>query len=166
MSSINRLSKHSNCLFVQSRLSDQGLDSLNRLSKSDYTAGKLDACRQSVKVRAAEQEDQVRVNFKRISVEQANQMMSEQDLVQIVDIRDDQSFNAGHIPDSVHLHGSNIEEFMAGANPEAPLLVVCYHGISSQSAAAYLAKQGFRNTYSLDGGFQAWLSAQGPSASS
>ena len=106
------------------------------------------------------------MNFKRISVEQANQMMSDQDLVQIVDIRDDQTFNAGHIPDSFRLHGSNIEEFMAGANPEAPLLVVCYHGISSQSVAAYLAEQGFSNTYSLDGGLQAWLSAQGPFASS
>jgi len=44
--------------------------------------------------------------------------------------------------------------------------VVCYHGISSQSAAAYLAEQGFRDTYSLDGGFEAWLSAQKSSASS
>jgi len=106
------------------------------------------------------------VNFKRISVEQATQMMSEKGQVQIVDIRDDQSFNAGHIPDSFQLHGSNIDEFMASANPEAPLLVVCYHGISSQSAAAYLAEQGFRDTYSLDGGFEAWLGAQKSSASS
>lgn len=106
------------------------------------------------------------MNFKRISVEQATQMMSEQGRVQIVDIRDDRSFNAGHIPDSFQLHGSNIDEFMASANPEAPLLVVCYHGISSQSAAAYLAEQGFRDTYSLDGGFEAWLSAQKSSASS
>ena len=106
------------------------------------------------------------MNFKRISVEQATQMMSEKGQVQIVDIRDDQSFNAGHIPDSFQLHGSNIDEFMASANPEAPLLVVCYHGISSQSAAAYLAEQGFRDTYSLDGGFEAWLSAQKSSASS
>lgn len=100
------------------------------------------------------------MNFKCISVEQATRMISEQELVQSVDIRDDQSFNAGHIPESFHLHGSNIEEFIAGANPEAPLLVVCYHGISSQSAAAYLAEQGFGDTYSLDGGFEAWLSAQ------
>ena len=106
------------------------------------------------------------MNFKRISVEQATQMMSEKGQVQIVDIRDDQSFNAGHIPDSFQLHGSNIDEFMASANPEAPLLVVCYHGISSQSAAAYLAEQGFRDTYSLDGGFEAWLGAQKSSASS
>ena len=100
------------------------------------------------------------MNFKRISVEQATQLMSGEDSVQIVDIRDDESFRAGHIPESFHLHGANLEKFIAQADPEAPLLVVCYHGISSQSAAAYLAEQGFGETYSLDGGFEAWLMAQ------
>lgn len=100
------------------------------------------------------------MNFKRISVQQAKQMIADQGKIQIVDIRDEQSFNTGHIPDSFHLHGSNIEEFMARADPGLPLLVVCYHGISSQNAAAYLAGQGFGDTYSLDGGFEAWLSTQ------
>ncbi len=100
------------------------------------------------------------MNFKRVSVDEARQLMSDHDSVQIVDIRDDQSFQAGHIPESFHLHGENLQEFIAKANPEAPLLVVCYHGISSQSAAAYLAEQGFGDTYSLDGGFEAWLGAQ------
>jgi thiosulfate sulfurtransferase len=34
--------------------------------------------------------------------------------------------------------------------------VVCYHGNSSQSAAAYLVSQGFSEVYSLDGGFELW----------
>ena len=79
--------------------------------------------------------------------------------IQIVDIRDDESFATGHIPNSFHLHGSNLSEFIAQADPESPLLVVCFHGISSQSAAAYLAEQGFGETYSLDGGYEAWLAA-------
>jgi len=32
--------------------------------------------------------------------------------------------------------------------------VVCYHGNSSQSAAAYLVGQGFAEVYSLDGGIE------------
>jgi thiosulfate sulfurtransferase len=36
------------------------------------------------------------------------------------------------------------------------VVVVCYHGNSSQSAAAYLASQGFSDVYSLDGGFELW----------
>lgn len=37
-------------------------------------------------------------------------------------------------------------------------MVVCYHGNSSQSAAAYLVSQGFSDVYSLDGGFELWRS--------
>ena len=36
------------------------------------------------------------------------------------------------------------------------LIVACYHGNSSQSAAAYLVGQGFSEVYSLDGGFELW----------
>lgn len=42
---------------------------------------------------------------------------------------------------------------------DSPLVVVCYHGISSQNAAQYLHEQGFDDVYSLDGGFQAWREA-------
>jgi rhodanese-related sulfurtransferase len=39
---------------------------------------------------------------------------------------------------------------------DAPLIVSCYHGNSSQGAAAYLVGQGFSEVYSLDGGFELW----------
>lgn len=97
------------------------------------------------------------MSFKRISVTDARSMMAEaSDDVQIVDIRDDESFAAGHIDSAFHLHNSNLQQFMTEADPDKPLLVYCYHGHMSQGAAAYLAEQGFADTYSLDGGFQAW----------
>jgi thiosulfate sulfurtransferase len=34
--------------------------------------------------------------------------------------------------------------------------VYCYHGNSSQSAAAYLAEQGFEATFSIDGGYETY----------
>jgi thiosulfate sulfurtransferase len=36
------------------------------------------------------------------------------------------------------------------------LLVYCYHGNMSQSAAAYFGEQGFEEAYSMDGGFSDW----------
>ena len=39
---------------------------------------------------------------------------------------------------------------------DTPVLVYCYHGISSQNAAAFLIERGFETVYSLDGGFEAW----------
>lgn len=92
--------------------------------------------------------------FKRISPQQA-QDLREQGAV-VVDIRDPQSFAAGHITDSRHLDNHSLHDFITAADLDAPLIVSCYHGNSSQSAAAYLASQGFSEVYSLDGGFELW----------
>ncbi|MBY6019396.1 thiosulfate sulfurtransferase GlpE [Ferrimonas balearica] len=80
---------------------------------------------------------------------------------QIVDIRDPNAFAAGHIPGAQHLHNGNLAEFILNAEFDEPLVVCCYHGISSQSAAAYLAEQGFEEVYSLDGGYEGYAKAKG-----
>jgi thiosulfate sulfurtransferase len=92
--------------------------------------------------------------FKRITPKQA------QDLRQtgavVVDIRDPQSFAVGHISGSRHLDNHSLPDFIAQADLDQALIVTCYHGNSSQSAAAYLVNQGFAAVYSLDGGFELW----------
>lgn len=104
--------------------------------------------------------------FKRIDVTAARELIATTadgepaQRVQIVDIRDDQSYAAGHIESAVHLHNANLQEFIDKGELEAPLLVYCYHGHMSMSAAAYLAEQGFDEAYSLDGGYEAWESTQ------
>ena len=101
------------------------------------------------------------MSFKRVSIAEAKDLLSEQkEKVQIVDIRDDESYERGHISQALHLHGSNLQEFISQADLEQPLLVYCYHGHTSQSAAAYLVEQGFADTCSLDGGYEAWSEAE------
>ncbi|MGE8393794.1 thiosulfate sulfurtransferase GlpE [Pseudomonas sp. BIGb0427] len=92
--------------------------------------------------------------FKRIPPEQA-QALREQGAV-VVDIRDPQAFAAGHITGASHLDNHSVADFIRNADLDAPTVVVCYHGNSSQSAAAYLISQGFSDVYSLDGGFELW----------
>lgn len=92
--------------------------------------------------------------FKRIPPEQA-QALREQGAV-VVDIRDPQAFAAGHITGAHHLDNQSVADFIRAADLDAPTVVVCYHGNSSQSAAAYLISQGFSDVYSLDGGFELW----------
>lgn len=74
----------------------------------------------------------------------------------VVDIRDAQSFQQSHITDAFNLSNENIHLFMAEADMDKPLLVCCYHGISSQSAGQFLVEQGFDEVYSINGGFEAW----------
>ncbi|WP_263261141.1 thiosulfate sulfurtransferase GlpE [Pseudomonas sp. RIT-PI-S] len=92
--------------------------------------------------------------FKRIAPQQA-QSLREQGAV-VVDIRDPQTFANAHISQSRHLDNVSLHDFITQADLDAPLVVVCYHGNSSQAAAAYLASQGFSDVYSLDGGFELW----------
>ena len=50
----------------------------------------------------------------------------------------------------------DIDAFLVEEDKEKPLLIYCYHGVSSQSAAEYFTEHGFSNVYSLEGGYTAW----------
>ncbi len=97
--------------------------------------------------------------FQHISVNQLIQMQAESSELQIVDIRDAASYEAGHITGAVNLTNDNLAHYISDADMDLPLIVVCYHGISSQSAATYLNEQGFDDVFSLDGGYSAWHQA-------
>lgn len=93
--------------------------------------------------------------FKRISCEQAQQMMGEK-TCQVVDIRDETSFANGHVTGSQLLSNINLQDFLVDSDPDLPTLVICYHGNSSQQAAHFLTERDFTEVYSIDGGFEVW----------
>jgi len=96
--------------------------------------------------------------IKQTDVHQVKQLEGN-DSVTIVDIRDSASFNAGHIPNAIHLSDSTVEQFIIDTDKNKPLVVYCYHGISSQGAAAYFSEKGFNEVSSMTGGFEGWVSA-------
>lgn len=93
--------------------------------------------------------------FKRISVQQVKTLL-EQEQAQCIDIRDASSYQQGHIPQARLINNTNIGQWIEQATTDKPVIVYCYHGNSSQSAAQYLYEQGFHEAYSMDGGFEAW----------
>ncbi len=93
--------------------------------------------------------------FQRISITQALEKMSQGQAV-VADIRDEQSFHSGHIEGSYHLTNGTLNGFLQQTDFATPVIVVCYHGNSSQGAAQYLTQQGFDEVYSMDGGFEGW----------
>ncbi len=99
--------------------------------------------------------------FKHIDVHAAFELMKQGE-VRLVDIRDPQSFATAHAAHAFHLTNDTIVNFMNEVEFEQPILVMCYHGISSQGAAQYMVNQGFEEVYSVDGGFEAWQRAQLP----
>lgn len=77
----------------------------------------------------------------------------------VCDIRDPQSYANNHIKGAFNLNNDNLQEFIDSTEFDANVLVCCYHGMSSQSAAAFLCDRGFENVYSIDGGFERWALA-------
>ncbi|WP_305373709.1 thiosulfate sulfurtransferase GlpE [Photobacterium leiognathi] len=101
--------------------------------------------------------------FQHISVEQAYELLQQEDSQAVlVDIRDPQSFALAHPEQAFHLTNDTMVSWMDEVEFEQPVIVMCYHGISSQGAAQYLINQGYENVYSLDGGFEAWRRAALP----
>jgi len=94
--------------------------------------------------------------FKHISIDDYKTLSGESEIT-LIDIRDAQSFTAGHIAQAIHISNENLTEFIAQADLDKPLVVCCYHGNSSQEAADYFNQQGFEDTYSLIGGYTAWI---------
>ncbi|MCX8966185.1 thiosulfate sulfurtransferase GlpE [Erwinia psidii] len=93
--------------------------------------------------------------FECISVQQAQAHLANGPAL-LVDIRDPQSFATAHASGAFHLTNDSLHEFITNSDRHTPVLVMCYHGNSSKSAAQYLLTQGFEQVYSIDGGFEAW----------
>ncbi|SHO57210.1 thiosulfate sulfurtransferase GlpE [Vibrio quintilis] len=96
--------------------------------------------------------------FQHIDVQGAFRLIEENGAT-LVDIRDPQSFGIAHAKRAFHLTNDTVVGLLEQLDYDAPLLVMCYHGISSQGAAQYLINQGFEDVYSIDGGFEAWQRA-------
>lgn len=97
--------------------------------------------------------------FKRVSVTEAMNMVQDPNTI-IVDIRDEESFKQEHILNSIHVSNEEFPFFVERTPKDQPILVVCYHGNSSQGVAHYLILQGFDEVYSLDGGYNDWKLAK------
>ncbi|PHM44842.1 thiosulfate sulfurtransferase [Xenorhabdus mauleonii] len=94
-------------------------------------------------------------HFQTIDPEQAYQYWLNKTAA-MVDIRDPQSFRAGHATGAFHLTNETINNFLQETDFDTPVMVMCYHGHSSQGAAQYLINIGFETVYSVNGGFEAW----------
>lgn len=92
---------------------------------------------------------------KQVSIQEADHMIRSNSDVIIYDIRDQAAYAAGHIP-GAQLLSAEMLPSISFEMKARPVLVCCYHGVSSQAAANFLASQGFADVYSIIGGYTAW----------
>ena len=94
---------------------------------------------------------------KEIDIEGYKKMLGSGDAAVLVDVREDHEFAAGHVKGAVHLSKGIIERDVEAKYPEKDTILVLYCGGGFRSAlvADNLAKMGYTNAISLDGGWRA-----------
>ncbi len=96
-----------------------------------------------------------RSTFRRIGIPEAEQILNRPDVV-ILDVRDAQSYQNGHIDKAQNVSARNLGDVISSAKKTAPVLIYCYKGNASQEYARILCDFGFQDVSSLDGGYDAW----------
>lgn len=97
----------------------------------------------------------IKAAFRRIQPLQAKDLLAHPD-TRIIDVRDKTSFEQGRIGTAQHADMSRVERMLISADKDKPVLIYCYHGNASQTYAQMFADFGFREVYSLDGGYKEW----------
>jgi rhodanese-related sulfurtransferase len=96
---------------------------------------------------------------KEVSVDET--LMRINDGANLIDVREDNEFEAGHAKDAIHLARGIIERDIVEKFPgkDSELILYCGGGYRSALSADMLQKMGYRNVLSMAGGWKAWKDA-------
>ena len=95
--------------------------------------------------------------IQQISQEEAKEMMDTQEVI-ILDVREQDEYDSGHIPGAVLLPVGTIDDTTAAQvipEKDSTVLVYCRSGNRSKTASAALADLGYTNIYEF-GGINTW----------
>ena len=95
--------------------------------------------------------------IERETVEQLHDRITADPSVQILDVRDENEWDAGHIPGSLFACWHDITALPAGLDPERPVAVICASGQRAATAASLVQRFGAQRVFHIvDGGVPAW----------
>ncbi|WP_125114875.1 rhodanese-like domain-containing protein [Agathobaculum sp. Marseille-P7918] len=96
-------------------------------------------------------------SYHQITQETAKEMMDTQEVI-VLDVREQEEYDSGHIPDAVLLPAGTIDETTAAEvipEKDSTVLVYCRSGNRSKTASSTLAELGYTNIYEF-GGINTW----------
>ena len=91
-------------------------------------------------------------------VHEINKRQKQGQSFHLIDVREDNEWNAAHLPGAIHLGRGIIERDIEKTIPDhnAEIVLYCGGGYRSALAADNLQKMGYTNVISMDGGFRGW----------
>jgi len=79
----------------------------------------------------------------------------------LIDVREDNEWERGHLPGAAHLGKGIIERDIETLipDPNTEIVLYCGGGFRSALAADALGRMGYKHVISMDGGFRGWVEA-------
>lgn len=98
---------------------------------------------------------------KELSATAAVEMINHENAI-IIDLRDAETFRAGHIIDAINATADDFSQQRMVKYKTKPIIFVCARGLQSAPLTAKLRTQGFTQPMVLAGGIAAWQAASLP----
>lgn len=99
-----------------------------------------------------------------VTVEEARERLQANPPARLIDVREDNEWQAAHATGAEHMSRGIIERDIEREVPahDTELILYCGGGYRSALAAANLQKMGYTNVFSMAGGWKAWQEANAP----
>lgn len=97
-------------------------------------------------------------NVKETTVLDVKSRLDKGEKLLLIDVREDSEFATDHIPGAIHLSKGVIERDIELAVPSfaTEIILYCGGGFRSALSAENLARMGYSNVISMDGGIRVW----------
>jgi thiosulfate sulfurtransferase len=95
------------------------------------------------------------MKYKIISIADSEELI-EQSKPMILDCRDLQAYRLEHLEGALHVHEGLKDSLVTRGDKQRSLLIYCYHGHASEHLAEFFSDFGFKDVYSLEGGYSSW----------
>jgi rhodanese-related sulfurtransferase len=102
--------------------------------------------------------------IREVTVEQTRERMAANKDARLIDVREDNEWDAAHAAGAEHLGKGIIERDIEATVPdkETELILYCGGGFRSALAADVLQQMGYTNVFSMAGGWKAWKDSGAP----
>jgi rhodanese-related sulfurtransferase len=98
----------------------------------------------------------LKYTYNKISPEQAKVLISKNDNLTVLDVRGEEEYLEGHIPQAILMPYKIVKDKYSSFDKQKVYLVYCYNGKKSESIAKAMANNGFSRVYVLAGGIEDW----------
>jgi len=110
--------------------------------------------------------NEARSRVKETTVDEARERLARNPKAVLMDVREDHEWQAGHAAQAIHLGKGILERDLEQRfpDPDAEIIMYCGGGYRSALTADAAQRMGYRNVYSLIGGYKGLVDANWPMA--